>query len=376
LKNRLPRHIQVWAPGFHGFGGGITAFSRELVTALQEDGNRLDLWGKADRNGVLNGVVVRGTGAVPNRLRTPFFAARVIGSAAARRPNLILSTHLNFGPAATLACRFSGARSVLVAHGIDVHDDLSPRRQRALRDADAVWAISRWTRERVVRLGVGHDRVTVLSNTVNGERFSPGDPSPALVERYSLRRGEKVILTVARLASAEAYKGYDTVLSALPVVRSAVGSVRYLIVGQGDDRRRIERLAAELGVADNVTFCGFVSDAELPDHYRLADVFAMPSSGEGFGIVFLEAMACGTPVLGGNRDGTTDALADGELGELVDPSSSDAVARGLVRLLNREGPRWWFEPQVLRARMLERYGRVAFAQRVRHALSVLAPASW
>ena len=115
---------------------------------------------------------------------------------------------------------------------------------------------------------------------------------------------------------------------------------------------------------DRVTLCGFVSDSELPEHYRLADVFALPSSGEGFGIVFLEALACGVPVLGGNADGTVDALADGELGELVDPFSTDQIASALIRSLRQEGPPWWYDGVSLRSRMLQRFGRPAFRRSV------------
>jgi len=98
-------------------------------------------------------------------------------------------------------------------------------------------------------------------------------------------------------------------------------------------------------------------------------VFAMPSTGEGFGIVFLEAMACGCPVLAGNCDGSADALADGKLGELVDPVDNSAISSALGRLLRKEGPSFWYQPELLRKEMLKRFGRRVFQNRVRNEIA-------
>ena len=171
-------------------------------------------------------------------------------------------------------------------------------------------------------------------------------------------------MTVARLSSTERYKGYDRMVEALPRVRECCGPVHFLVVGTGDDHVRVEALAHRVGVADCVTFAGFVPDDELADHYRLADLFAMPSTGEGFGIVFLEAMACGTPVLGGNQDGSVDALAGGRLGMLVDPTSIEEIADGLVSLLTKKGPALWFDPAELSTEATRAFGREAFQERV------------
>ena len=111
---------------------------------------------------------------------------------------------------------------------------------------------------------------------------------------------------------------------------------RYLLVGTGPDLLRIEKLAAEQGVQDAVVLAGFVPDEELCEHYNLCDLFAMPSKAEGFGIVYLEALACGKLVLAGNKDGSRDALNDGELGLLVDPDDTDEIAAESIRVLRRE----------------------------------------
>lgn len=370
-RHAPPRDIHVWAPSFRKFGGGIAAFSRELALALRGQQHRLILCGRDDVRGAWLGLPLIGSGALPKPLRKVAFALQLLALVARRRPCLIISTHVNFSPVARLAKRFFGVPYVIVGHGIDMHPGLSAIQKRALREADSVWAVSRWTRDRSVQAGARPQRVQLISNTVDDERFDVGRTDPSLRQRYGVAPGEKVLLTVARLDPAEQYKGCDAILRALPDLQDGVGPVRYLVAGAGEDRARMEGLANELGVRESVTFCGFIADADLPDLYRLADVFVMPSRGEGFGIVFLEAMACGTPVLGGNQDGTRDALADGALGVLADPDDPGAIATALRQLLERQGPSLWFDPRLLRDECLATHGRAAFARRVSDALDTL-----
>jgi glycosyltransferase involved in cell wall biosynthesis len=117
-----------------------------------------------------------------------------------------------------------------------------------------------------------------------------------------------------------------------------VPDAAYLVVGSGDDQPRLERLAQEAGVGDRVAFAGQVPDLELPDYFALAHVFAMPSTGEGFGIAFLEAAASGLRVIGGNRDGSVDALADGQIGRLVDPHAPAEIEGAVIDTLSGRHP--------------------------------------
>jgi glycosyltransferase involved in cell wall biosynthesis len=109
----------------------------------------------------------------------------------------------------------------------------------------------------------------------------------------------------------------------------------YLIVGDGPDRRRLEEKAKSLGMDEHVVFAGLIPEAEKADHYRLADAYVMPSRGEGFGIVHLEAMACGIPAVASKVDGSREAVRDGALGILVDPSDQEDVKTGVLESLNR-----------------------------------------
>lgn len=339
--------------------------------ALEACGRWGRLLAKLDPPGMaVGGRIALGAGNMPPALRTPAFAWRGLRSIIEHRPRWVVSTHAHFAPAARLARHLMNG-CITVAHGVEIHPELSAARRHALAESSAIWAVSRWTRQRCIDLGLPGQAITVIGNTVDDLRFRTGGPSPDLQARYGITPGERVVLTVARLDPGERYKGYDRVIRALPALRARVGDVRYLLVGGGADGARAVALAQSLGVADRLTLCGFVPDGELADHYRLADVFAMPSLGEGFGIVFLEAMACGIPVLGGDRDGTRDALDDGRLGRLVDPEDVEAIATGIAHLLEYPSAGAPGKGERLREACLAKHGRPVFAVRIGEALARL-----
>jgi glycosyltransferase involved in cell wall biosynthesis len=170
-----------------------------------------------------------------------------------------------------------------------------------------------------------------------------------------------VILTVARLAGEERYKGFDEVLEALPQLALRTPAVSYLIVGDGPDRSRLEAKATTLRVRDRVIFAGFVSEEEKADHYRLADAFVMTGRGEGFGIVYLEALACGVPVVASTLDASREAVRDGLLGQVVDPRRREELIAAIVRAFSaRESV-----PQA----DLEHFSTVQFRERWRAVLN-------
>jgi phosphatidylinositol alpha-1,6-mannosyltransferase len=231
-------------------------------------------------------------------------------------------------PLAAVLAGLLHAQLWIQIHGIEAWQELSGLHQRALKRATLVTSVSRDTRRRLLGWAdIEPTRVKVLSNTFD-PLFKPG-PKPAYLVDCHAAYGKRVLMTIARLAAGERYKGHDRVISVLPRVLAEHPETIYVIVGEGNDRPRLEALAEECGVRDTVRFAGGVPAVELPDYLRLADVFVMPSVGEGFGIVFLEAMASGIAVIGGNADGSLDPLADGALGRAVDPEN-DAVLRSAI----------------------------------------------
>jgi glycosyltransferase involved in cell wall biosynthesis len=235
-------------------------------------------------------------------------------------------------PLAASLARLAGSPLWLQVHGIDAWEPPRWSVRWGAEQATLITSTSRYTKSCMARWWQGDPSlIRVLPNTV-GIQFSPGRKPLALMGRYQLV-GRRVILTVSRLSSSERYKGHDKVIAALPEVSAKIPDVAYLIVGGGDDVERLRRFAAERGVSDRVVFAGHVPECELPDHFRVADVFAMPSSSEGFGIVFLEAAMTGLPVIGGNRDGSADALADGQIGSLVNPEAPEQIVEALIDAL-------------------------------------------
>ena len=165
-------------------------------------------------------------------------------------------------------------------------------------------------------------------------RFSPGTKPDSLKERYGLT-DEKVILTLGRLDSGERAKGFDQVIRLLPGLLKKHENLVYLIVGDGDDRERLGNLAARHGVTGQVIFTGQVPEQEKMLHYRLGDAYVMPSRLEGFGYVFLEAQACGLPLVGSSIDGGKDALLGGKLGQLVDPDDPAQIEKAIHHALDQ-----------------------------------------
>jgi phosphatidylinositol alpha-1,6-mannosyltransferase len=170
-----------------------------------------------------------------------------------------------------------------------------------------------------------------------------------------------VLLTVARMDARERYKGHERVIASLP---SLPDDVVYVVLGEGDDRTRLEALARDTGVADRVLFKGGVPRDVLIEGYRMADLYVMPSTGEGFGIAFLEAMASGTPALGLAVAGAADALCDGALGIAA---TEDGFASALARQLVAGKP----DPQALSRAVAARFGNETFTACTRSTLKRL-----
>ncbi|HXV76392.1 MAG TPA: glycosyltransferase family 4 protein [Candidatus Polarisedimenticolaceae bacterium] len=314
-----------------GRSGGIAQFNRNLIEAVADrpavELSVLALLGATD--GAPAAVDVR----VPAPGSKTGFARAALVLARRARPELILNGTVGFGPLALALKAIGRARLWTTSHGIDVWQPGGWLDNLGLRRSDLVTTVSEYTRRRLCEWsGIPTARVRVLHNAIDLARYRPGPKPERLVARYGAR-GRKVMLTVGRLSAGERYKGHDRVIPLLGRLAERVGPVLYVIAGSGDDRARLERLVDSCGVSALVRFAGFVPDEELPEHYRLADVFVMPSTGEGFGIVFLEAMACGCPVIAGNRDGSVDALAHGELGRLVDPDSPGELLEAIAQAL-------------------------------------------
>jgi len=348
-----------------GGRGGIAQYNRDLLRALAEDW-RIEIAPRYAPDPLPDlpaSLVQRRPRA--GRVR---YAIGALVAAAALRPRAIWCGHLYMAPLAAGLARMFGCRLLLQLHGIEAWCRPSPRQIAALNAADAVFCVSRYTRAQILgHAALDPARVWVLPNTV-GSQFTPGARAAAR-QRLALPDAP-MLLTVGRLAAAERYKGHDDTLRAVAQLQAEGRQLTYLIAGDGDDRPRLQALAAELGVAATVRFTGAIAPADLPDLYRAADLFVMPSRGEGFGISFLEALACGTPVIGLAVAGAVDPLAllnddDGRALDTDDgpPQIAQAISEMLQRTQSEAAA------QRRHQRVDRAFGQAAFGARARALLA-------
>lgn len=261
-----------------------------------------------------------------------------VSAALAGRYDAIFCGHLHLAPLAALMARTLRAPMWLHLHGIEAWKRPAGAWPYAAECAGLVTCVSRYTRRRFLSwAAVDPLRCRVLPNTC-GERFTPGPRSQTLIDRYGLE-GKKVILTVGRVSSTERYKGHDRLIVLMPRILEKIPDTVYVVAGTGDDVPYLKEVADRCGVAASVRFVGKVPDADLPELYRSCDLFVMPSTGEGFGIVFLEAASCGLSVIGGRLDGSVDALRDGLAGTLIDPGNMSEMLKAVLNGLQNPGPR-------------------------------------
>lgn len=270
--------------------------------------------------------------------------------------DLIYCAHVNLIPLAHIASLISGAPWVLCTYGTDAWVPIPRKASRNwLKFAEGVISVSGVTRERLLGwCPIAPERCVVIPNAVRLGDFAPQSKDAGLLARYGLE-GRTVIMTLGRLDPDEQAKGFDRMIALLPELARDVPDIAYLIVGKGDDRANLERLAAEHGVSDRVVFTGFVAEEEKTAHYNLADAYVMPSTGEGFGYVFLEALACGVPVVASSLDGGREAVLEGELGAVVDPFDPAALKAAILAALAA--------PRIVPER-LSHFGIPAFVERM------------
>ena len=254
--------------------------------------------------------------------------------AARRNARLVLAAHPNLAPVVQ-AMRIAAPRmkSIVCAHGADVWEPLGILQRLALRYSNLVLAPSKDTAAHVAEeQGVPEERIRVLPWGLDPQfeaLISPGS-HPVLPENFPSGR---VILSVGRWLASERYKGMDTLITALPRLLTQRPEVQLALVGAGDDRAWLEDLAEQTGVNRHVHFLTGLTYSEIAACYAACEVFALPSRGEGFGLVYLEAMACGKPVIGGFHGGAPEVIQDGVTGYLVAHGDPIQLATSLETLL-------------------------------------------
>jgi len=319
--------ILVLCTDAYGGHGGIALYTRDLLAALASHRD-------VDEVVAVPRLIHTEPEAIPPKVT--FIASAARGGTsyiralarAGTKFDLVICAHINLLPVA----RLLRCRTALMVYGIEAWKRPRAASARLVGNVDAVLSISDVTLQRFLVWSEFEGRTFLLPNAIHLEQYAMRPRNRDLVERWNLD-DKRVLLTLGRIVAAERYKGFDEVLEVMPDLVRDHADLTYLIAGSGSDVARLSAKAERLGVAEHIVFTGMVDEREKTDIYNLADVYVMPSRGEGFGFVFLEALACGVPVIASRCDGGREAVRNGELGILVDPSNPAEVRTAIDDVL-------------------------------------------
>ena len=319
----------------YGGYGGIAQYNCDFVSALAKSARVKEIVilprSAADSYADLP---LKVTQLVPSSNRFLYILSSIITLLRYGPFDLIFCGHIFHSPLAFILGRFLGIPVWLQTHGIDAWEPPDRFTRYSTEKSTLITVVSRYTKRRLQKWSnVEPEIVRVLPNTFR-PLFAPRPEGLNFLERRDIV-DRKIILTVSRLSKSDRYKGHEKVIRVLPQIIHYHPDVVYLIVGEGDGIRDLQREVSRIDLASKVKFLGRLSDNKLLELYHNASVFVMPSKKEGFGIVFVEAAAAGLVVIGGNRDGSTDALADGIIGKMIDPDDESELATSLIACLSR-----------------------------------------
>lgn len=305
-------------------------------------------WEKFDRSNKMDvqRVFVRPRFLQTGKFPLPFLSLAALKACSQNIPDQIHCDQVQSGIVGLLLKQIFHKPTVVYAYGMEITDGGSmPMKSAILNRADKVIAISAYTKkELMIRHNVPEEKIYTVHPGTDIRHFHPGVDPNDIRERYHLGN-KKVILSVGRLDRDSSYKNFDAVIGLMPFLIKSVPDAVYLIVGSGNDMKRLKLIAQKEKVEDKVIFASDVSYNDLPKFYRAADVFVMVSGNaarrggkgdEGFGIVYAEAGACGIPVVAGNEGGAVDIVRNGLNGLTVNPEDKNAIAAAIINLLSND----------------------------------------
>ncbi|MGH7885857.1 MAG: glycosyltransferase family 4 protein [Thermodesulfobacteriota bacterium] len=304
-------------------------------------------------------------GCKKNRLKFFFESLKIIFYS-----DVVILGHINLYLVAVY-CLLIRKKFIIVTHGIEVWKNKNPFKNIILKRAHKILSVSNFTKDKLVHIhNVKPEKIAIVFNSID-----PSFIKSVEEKKFNLNIEKKddflTILTVCRMSSEEKYKGYDKVIEAIAIVKKKLKNIKYIIVGSSDNMEsiRLKELIKRKGLEDNVKFSGEVLDSELIDYYLSSDIFAMPSKGEGFGIVFLEALLCGLPVIAGNQDGSSDPLMNGELGSMVDPDNIEEIAGSIINFATEKKYSSEEYKKHLNNKVIKNFGYETFKENIANILS-------
>jgi glycosyltransferase involved in cell wall biosynthesis len=331
---KSPARILVLISSAFNQAGGIHTFNRALIKALDEVSAErnwqvsilsiLDAENPPAASQYAASGSTRFQGFQGNRRRFAIAALR-----AGRNMDKVIFGHVNV---ASLALGIKTASASLIVHGIEVWRKLPFLQRLGISRMQEILSVSRYTQNAFVRFnGMPPARFQVLPDTLD-PFYSKMAATCRSREQLGLPPG-RMLLSVGRLSLADRYKKIDLAIQAMPEVLKSAPDAFYVIVGEGEDRARLQNQVKTAGLCDKVKFTGSVPSEILPSYYQACDVFLLPSLKEGFGIVFLEAMYHSKACVAARAGGSPEVIEDGETGLLAEPDDVSSLARCLGRVL-------------------------------------------
>ncbi|WP_419701101.1 glycosyltransferase family 4 protein [Mucilaginibacter sp. NFX135] len=356
--------------------GGIQKMTRTLGYTLNQialaNNWNFELWSAYDRAQDLMPEYLPSSNFKGFGINKLNFALKVISKKFTLKDIIILS-HINLAAIGLLIKAVNPKCKVwLVAHGIEVWRPLSFIKKLFLKNCDKVICVSNYTRQQILdRHHIDKNICIVLNNAIDPLMPLPVTFSkPAsLLDRYQLNNSHPIIFTLTRLSSTEKYKGHELVIEAIGKLKNKYPGIKYILSGKYDELEdvRIHKLISDHDVSDQIILTGFIDETELTDHFLLADLFVLPSKKEGFGIVFIEALACGLPVICGNADGSIDAIRNGELGKSVNTDDAAELYNCMNESLAQ--PLTSTDREQLQKRSLHHFNQPDYARKLQELLT-------
>lgn len=253
--------------------------------------------------------------------------------------DLIILSHVHLSSIGCLIRLLNPACKIwLITHGVEVWRPLKLWKKAIWGIADQIICVSNFTKRKIVEMHpVDPNRCVVLNHALDPFTKLPDFfVKPAhLLKSYDLLAHDKVILSLSRITSTEKFKGYEQTIKAVSRIKESFPNVKYILAGpyEENEKTRILQLIKDEQLESNFILTGYLEETALADYFLMADLFVMPSKKEGFGIVFIEAMAFGLPVICGNADGSVDAIRNKEMGTAIDPDDSALLEKTIRQKL-------------------------------------------